>query len=164
MYQPYPASGPVPDPQPMAPPRSVLNAVRLMYAGAALELVAVIISVLTRANLKVAILVRHPLYSPAQVHHAETARAGPLVIGGVIAIGLWLWMAWANGRGRNWARVLSAVFFGISTFDLIISFALVHATVTMIVGVVIWLVGLGAIVLLFRKESAPFFRRPPARW
>jgi hypothetical protein len=163
MYQPYPAAGPVPDPQPIAPPRSVLNAVRLMYAAAALELFAVIIAVLTRASLRVAILARHPLYSPAQMHHAEAARAFPLVIGGLIAIGLWLWMAWANSRGKNWARVLSAVFFGISTFDLIISFFLVRATATMIVGVVIWLVGLGAIVLLFSKESAPFFGPPPAR-
>jgi hypothetical protein len=164
MYQPYPASGPVPEPQPVRPPRSVLNAVRLMYAGAALELLAVIIAVVTRASLKVAILARHPFYNPAQVHHAVAARAVPLVIGGLVAIGLWLWMAWATGGGRNWARVLSAVFFGISTFDLLISFVFVHATATMIIGVVIWLVGLGAIALLFSKESGPFFRRPPARW
>lgn len=72
--------------------------------------------------------------------------------------------AWANNRGKNWARVLSAVFFGINTLDLFISFFVVRATATMIVGVVIWLVGLMAIVLLFSKESAPFFRQQPARW
>jgi hypothetical protein len=159
MYQPYPVTGPVPEPQPIQPPRSVLNAVRLMYAGAALELLGVIIAVVTRSSLKLTILARHPLYNPAQVHHAEAARAVPLVIGGLIAIGLWLWMAWVNSRGRNWARVLSAVFFGISTFDLIISFLVVRATATMIVGVVIWLVGLAAIVLLFSQESARFYRQ-----
>ena len=163
MYQPYPASGPVPEPQPIAPPRSVLNAVRLMYAGAALELLAVIIAVVTRASLRLAILARHPLYGPAQVHHAEAVRAAPLVIGALIAIGLWLWMAWANSRGRNWARILSAVFFGINTVDLFISFFVARATATVIIGVFIWLVGLGAIVLLFSKESAPFFRPQPAR-
>ena len=163
MYQPYPASGPVPDPQPIPPPRSVLNAVRLMYAGAALELLALIIALVTRASLRLAIVARHPLYNTAQVHHAEAARATPLVLGALIAIGLWLWMAWANSRGRNWARILSAVFFGINTFDLLISFFVVRATATMIVGVVIWLVGLGAIVLLFSKESAPFFRPQPAQ-
>jgi hypothetical protein len=164
MYEPYPAAGPAPDPRPTQPPRSVLNAVRLMYAGAALELIALIIAVATRASLKVAIVARHPLYGPAQVHQAEVARAVPLVIGALIAIGLWLWMAWANNRGKNWARVLSAVFFGINTLDLFISFFVVRATATMIVGVVIWLVGLMAIVLLFREESVPFFRQQPARW
>jgi len=163
MYEPYPAAGPVPASQPIQPPRAVLNAVRLMYAGAALELLALIIAVATRASLKVAILVRHPLYNPAQVHHAEAARAVPLVVGALIAIGLWLWMAWANSRGRNWARVLSAVFFGINTFDLFISFFVVRATATTVIGFVIWLVGLVAIVLLFSKESAAFFRRQPAR-
>lgn len=163
MYEPYPAPGPVLGPQPVQPPRSVLTAVRLMYAGAALELAGVIIAVVTRSSLKLAILARHPLYNPEQVHHAEAAQAVPLVIGGLIAIGLWLWMAWANSRGLNWARVLSAVFFGISTFDLIISFLVVRATATMIVGVVIWLVGLAAIVLLFSKESALFYRRQLVR-
>ena len=26
------------------------------------------------------------------------------MIGGLIAIGLWLWMAWANGKGQGWVR------------------------------------------------------------
>jgi hypothetical protein len=77
MYEPYPAAGPAPGPRPIQPPRSVLNAVRLMYAGAALELLALIIAVATRASLKVAIVARHPLYGPAQVHHAEAVRPFP---------------------------------------------------------------------------------------
>jgi hypothetical protein len=81
------------------------------------------------------------------------------VIGGVIAVALWLWMAWANRRGRNWARIVSAVFFGINTLDLIVSFTQVHALAPVLVGVLVWLVGLGAIILLFSKESAPYFAR-----
>jgi hypothetical protein len=72
-------------------------------------------------------------------------------------------MAWANGRGRSWARVVSAAFFGINTVDLLISLALVHAAATMITGVIIWLVGLAAIVLIFSKDSAPFYTRQPAQ-
>jgi ABC-type uncharacterized transport system permease subunit len=68
-------------------------------------------------------------------------------------------MAWANGRGRSWARIVSAVLFGINTLDLVSSFALVHAAATMIVGVAIWLVGLAAIVLLFSKQSGPYCRQ-----
>ena len=163
MYEPYPAPGPAPGPARIQPPRSVLNAVRLMYAGAALEVLAVVIAMLTRGSLRSAILARHPAYSVVQLHHAEVARAVPLVIGGLIAIALWLWMAWANGRGRNWARVLSAVFFGISTLDLLVSFFVARAAASLILGVVIWLVGLGAIVLMFSRESAPFYLRQPLR-
>lgn len=159
MYQPYPTSGPAQEPEQIRPPRSVLNAVKLMYSGAALEVLAVIIAAVTIGSLKSAILGRHPAYTAAQLHSAEVARTVPLVIGGLIAIGLWLWMAWANGKGRSWARIVSAVFFGINTLDLLISLLQVHAVATLIIGVVIWLVGLGAIVLIFSKESGPFYNR-----
>jgi hypothetical protein len=71
-------------------------------------------------------------------------------------------MTWANGKGRSWARTVSAVFFGIYTVDLLISFSLIHAAATMIIGLVIWLVGLAAIVLIFSKDSGPFYTRHPA--
>ena len=162
MYQPYPTPGPAQEPEQIQPPRSVLNAVKLMYAGAALEVLAVIIAVVTIGSLKSAILARHPAYTAASLHTAEVARTVPLVIGGLIAIGLWLWMAWANGKGRSWARVVSAVFFGINTLDLLISLLMVHAVATLIIGVVIWLVGLGAIALLFGKESGSFYKQQSA--
>ena len=90
MHAPYPTSGPAQEPEQVQPPRSVLNAVKLMYAGAALEVLAVIIAVVTIGSLKSAILARHPGYTTASLHTAEVARTVPLVIGGLIAIGLWL--------------------------------------------------------------------------
>jgi hypothetical protein len=134
-----------------------------MYAGAALEVIALIVAVATRGSFKSAILKNHPLYSATQVHHAEIARTVPLVIGAVIAIGLWIWMAQANGRGLSWARTLSAVLFGISTLSLIASLFIARSGASLIAGVIIWLVGLAAIVLLYRKESGPFFSRQVSR-
>lgn len=159
MYQPYPVRDTPQEPQRTEQPPSVRNAVRLMYAGAALEVVALIVAVLTRGDLRSAILRRHPLYSAAQVHTAEMARTVPLIVGAVIAIGLWIWMAQANGRGLSWARILSAVFFGISTLSLLLSLVIARTAGSLIVGVIIWLVGLAAIVLLYSKESGPFFSR-----
>jgi hypothetical protein len=160
MYQPYPSSpSQVPGPVDAEPPNSVRNAVRLIYAGAALSAVVVVVTLVTVASLKHGILARHPDYTAAQRHNAEIAAIVTSVIGGVIAVALWLWMAWANRRGRNWARIVSAVFFGINTLDLIVSFTQVHALAPVLVGVLVWLVGLGAIILLFSKESAPYFAR-----
>lgn len=51
-------------------------------------------------------------------------------------------MAQPNSRGLGWARIVSAVLVGINTIDLLISLFLVHAAVTVIIGAVIWLVGL----------------------
>jgi hypothetical protein len=162
MYQPYPTSGPAPEPARFPPPRPLLNAVKLMYAGAALEVLAVILAIVTVGSLKSALLARHPAYTAVRLHNAEAARTIPLIVGGLIAIGLWLWMAWANGKGLRWARIVAAVFFGINTLDLLLSIRLVHAAATLIIGAVIWLVGLAAIVLMFSKESSLFYKQPRA--
>jgi hypothetical protein len=159
MYEQYPVADSPQEPQPAraAQPPSVRNAIRLMYAGAVLEVIAVIVAAVTRGSVKSAILKNHPFYTTAQLHTAEVSRVAGVIIGAVIAIGLWIWMTQANGRGLSWARTLSAVFFGISTLTLLGSIVIAHAVASLILGVIIWLVGLAAIILLFSKESAPFF-------
>ena len=163
MYESYPSVPPEAEPARAEPPASVRNAVRLMYAGAALSAIVVIVSLLTIGSLKANILSHYPHYTAAQVHTAEVAGVITSIIGGLLAIGLWLWMAQANGRGRSWARIVAAVFFGINTLDLIASFARVHAVGTLIVGILVWLVGLGAIVFLFSKESGAYFAAQRSR-
>jgi len=39
-------------------------------------------------------------------------------VSGRVVIALWLWMARANGQGRNRARILSTVLSGLATLDL----------------------------------------------
>ncbi len=159
MYESYPSSSPeLPEQGRPEAPNSVRNAVRLMYAGAALSAIVVIVTLVSIGSLKANILAHYPYYTVTQRHTAEVAAVVTSIIGGLIAIGLWLWMAWANGRGRNWARIVAAVFFGINTLDLLASFARVHAVGSLIVSVLVWLVGLGAIVFLFNKESAAYFK------
>lgn len=161
MYQPYPTSGPVQEPQRVPPPPSVVYAVRLMYAGAAAEALAVVIALVSEGSLKSSVLARHPADTAAQLHATEVARTVPLIAGGVIAVGLWTWMAWANRRGQSWARVVSAVLFGINTLDLVVAAFLVRGAVAaLVIGVVIWLAGLGVIVLIFSRQSSPFYSRP----
>jgi uncharacterized membrane protein (UPF0136 family) len=159
MYEPYRASEPPQRVERLQPPRTVLTAIRLMYLGAAIEVVALIVALLIRGSLRASIRRAHPFYTLRQLHNAENVRTGILVIGAVIAIAAWLWMAWANGRGLNWARIVSAVLLGISTLSLILSIGAVRSAGSLIVGVVIWLVGLAVIVLIFNKSSSPFYRQ-----
>lgn len=159
MYEPYRASEPPQQVERVQQPRTVINAIRLMYLGAAIEVVALIAALLTRGSLRASIRRAHPLYTLQQLHNAENVRTGILVIGAVIAIAAWLWMAWANGRGLNWARVVSAVLLGIDTLGLLLSFGAVRSAASVIVGIVIWLIGLAVIVLIFNKSSSPFYRQ-----
>jgi hypothetical protein len=160
MYEGHPPPGSVAGPRRARPPRSVRWAVGFMYAGAALELLALIVALLTTASLKAGILQGRPDGSPPFTHATELIRTAPLVVGALIALCLWLWMAWANEHGRPWARLVSAVFFGINTVDLLISWRLLHATPDLIVGGVIWLAGLAAVVLIFSGDATRFYENP----
>ncbi len=161
MHQPYPASAPVSqEPARLDPPRSVVRAIWLMYAGAAAELVAGIVDIVSTKSLQASAKRVYPHYTALQLHHAATVRVVFLVLVSLIAAGLWLWMARANGRGLSWARTVSAVFFGFATVDVVFQRASVYTVGTLTVASTIWLIGLAVIVLLFRKESGPFYRQP----
>jgi hypothetical protein len=142
--------------------RTVFAAVRLMYVGAAVELCTLITIVVSLGSLKSAILQRNPHYSAAQWHAEVYGQIVPLIVGAVIATGVWLWMAWANGRGHGWARVVFAVFFGITTLSLlrgVAQDAAAYARADLIAGAVLWLVTLATVALIFNKESDAHYNR-----
>jgi hypothetical protein len=143
-------------------PRPVVTAVRLMYVGAAVELCTLITIVATLGSLKSAILQRNPGYTAAQWHAEVHGHILPLELGAVVAIGVWLLLAWANGRGHRWARIGFAVFFGVTTVSLLNGLAqdaATYAPADLIAGVVLWLVALVTVGLVFNRESAPHYVR-----
>jgi hypothetical protein len=158
MYQPYPSSGkPVEPERPSAPP-SVLNAVKLMYAGAAVSTVSLVISLVDISGTKTAIRKARPSLTAAQVNQLNTFIITLAVVSGVIGVALWLWMAKANGQGRSWARILSSVLFGLATLDMFGVLSQPKTLLGLVFPVLTWLIGLGAVILLWRKDSSEFFK------
>jgi hypothetical protein len=166
MYQPYPSGGqPVEPLRPLAP-APVLTAVKLMYAGAAVSAVYLIILV--------AIVIGDPkaVHASWNGHRLATVPAITLgIVPGLVVIALWLWMARANRQGRNWARILSTVLFGLATLQLIklindlqqpVSHAGFGATVlnygVTALFAAAWLAGAAAVWLLWRPVSSAFFK------
>ena len=157
MVQPYPSSAkPVEPEQPPAPP-SVLNAVKLMYAGAAVSTVSLIVSLVDISGTKAAIRKARPSLSVTQVNQLNTFIISLAIISGVIGIALWLWMARANGQGRNWARIVSTVLFGLATLDLFGVVSQPKTLLGLVFPLLTWLIGAGAVFLLWRGESTTFF-------
>jgi hypothetical protein len=158
MYQPYPSSGQPVEPQRPPAPASVLNAVKLMYAGAAISTVSLIISLLDIHGTKSAIEKARPDLTTAQINQLNTFIISLAIVSGVLGIALWLWMAWANNQGRNWARILSTVLFGLATLDLVGVFSQPKTIYGLVFPVLTWFVGLGAVFLLWRPDSTAFFK------
>jgi hypothetical protein len=166
MYQPYPSGGqPVEPLRPLAP-APVLTAVKLMYAGAAVSAVYLIIL------LAIVIGDTKAVHATWNGHHLATAPTITLgIVPGLVVIALWLWMARANRQSRNWARILSTVLFGLATLQLIklisdlqqpVSHAGFGVTVlnygVTALFAAAWLAGAVAVWLLWRPASSAFFK------
>jgi hypothetical protein len=159
MYKPYPSSDKtvVESGRPPAPP-SVLNAVKLMYVGAAVSTVSLVISLIDISGTKSAIRKARPSLSATQVNQLNTFIIVVAIISGVLGVVLWLWMARANSQGRNWARIFSSVLFVLATVDLWGVLSQPKTILGLIFPVLTWLVGLGAVIFLWRRESTEFFK------
>ena len=159
MVQPYPSRGkpPIEAPRPPAPP-SVVNAVKLMYIGAAVSTVSLIVAFIDISGTKAAIKRARPDLTATQVNQLNTFIITLAIVSGLIGIALWLWMARANGQGKNWARIVSTVLFGLATLDLIGVFSQPKTAIGLVFPVLTWLVGAATIWLLWRPDSTAFFK------
>ena len=137
-------------------PRTVFAAVRLMWVGAAAELAALITIIVTAGAVRSAVLHAPPPPVPGLLGHLiAVVAAAP------IAIGVWLFLAWANSKGRDSARLASAASFCLLTLSLVgalVQGAVAYAPADMIAAAVLWLVALGAVVLIFIPASNRYYR------
>jgi hypothetical protein len=177
MSQSYPSSGQPAEPLRPPAPAPVLAAVKLMYAGAAVVTVTLIISVALIGDTKAALRKANPGLTAAQVRDLNTLIT-LAIVSGLVLIGAWLWLAWVNGQGRNWARILSTVLSGLAAVELIgqypgrqlghfvlggqvqpvIHYGFGVTALALIVPALTWLVGAAAVWLLWRPASSAFFK------
>ena len=158
MVQPYPSSGKLAEPERPAAPATVQNAVKLMYAGAAVSTVSLIVSLTTLSGTKSAIRKAKPSLTAAQVNQLNTFIVSLAIVSGIVGVALWLWMARSNSQGRNWARIVSTVLFGLATLDLFGVVSQPKSWLTLVFPVLTWLIGLGAVIALWRRQSTEFFQ------
>jgi hypothetical protein len=139
--------------------RTVRAAVKLIYLAALAELAAVITIVATSS----AVLAYVHRTAPSASHLAALSLTKDEIVG-PIGIILMLWLAWAVGRRHDWARVVFIIFWGVTTLSIIAALsegAAVAAPADFAGGVLVWLLELAAVLLIFAKQSAPYYRHGP---
>ena len=183
-FQPYPTAPAQQPDQPRPPaPKPVVLAERLMYAGAAVSILGTVISASTEQSLRadfVQALHRSKTHETAaqmnSIVHAFTAAYLVVTIGtGLAGAALWAWMAWKNRAGRQWARVLATVFGGLYTIlAVLVFFSLLNLLlnrnastsasgwVLTVLPLLHWVIGLGAIILIWQKESGAYYQASSA--
>jgi hypothetical protein len=157
MYQPYPSAGQAPEPARPEPPPSVVMAVRLMYAGAVVSAASLIVGLATVGSLRSALHKSEPSLTPSQLHNLETVFIAGSVAIGLISIGLWVWIALMCKAGKSWARIVATVLFGLDTVFLLLGVARAGAAASSLVSILTWLIGLGVVILLWRRDSSEYF-------
>jgi hypothetical protein len=166
-YQGYPAGGNQLAERPPQP-TTVRNAVWLMYGGAAISVISIILvlaftskfrravlKALAKANKTLVNEGKTPLTS-TQMHSAASLYLAVVIVVLVIATLLWLWMSWANGKGRGWARIVSTVLFVLNTLILVTA-GRRGGLAAILVGLG-WLVGLAAIILIWQRKSSAYYK------
>ncbi|MGH8775851.1 MAG: hypothetical protein ACRDWI_11975 [Jiangellaceae bacterium] len=145
-----PAAGPAPQ-----PPQPLRRAVLLMYAGAALSAVALIFAFGSRDSIREQVEDTQDL-SADDIDAAVNFGYAFVIIVGLIAIGLWIWMAETNRRGKSWARIVATVLGGLNIVLTLFSLSggggvnTIFQVVTIaLAGVILW--------LLYRPDSSQFY-------
>ncbi len=157
MDQPRHLGGEAPLLQRPKPPSSILTAAKLMYTGAVLSALSLVATLAGISALRAAVRSADPSYSAGQLHTTETAAVSIAILVGLIGLGLWIWMAWANTAGKNWARVTASVILGLDTVAVLADFTRPDPLLSRLFSVVIWLVGLAVVVLLWGRQSSAYY-------
>jgi hypothetical protein len=186
-YGQYPAFG---YGQPPAPPserpRPLVIAIWLMYAAAVFEIVYAVADGRWLASylssLFTAIQAADTPGSGNQVPASEIKNLVLVIaiVVGIMGVLVWLWIAWKNRTGRNWARIVATVLFALSCMGLpqLLTggrLSTVPSTFTaadgatialppldipawlIAGGVVYWLFGLAIIILLWQRGASRYY-------
>lgn len=170
MNMPPPPSGPWSDPQQWATadageteqPRSIRLAVRLMWIGAGLALLNLLATFVQVDEIRDQIdEMAVDSGDPLTEDQLDTAVAFALTIAGligVVAIGLWIWMATTNGQGRSWARTVATVLGVLNVVSTLVGvFAGQLAPLALIVSLVSIALAVTILVMLYRPESTRYY-------
>jgi hypothetical protein len=158
------AQSPSPARKPASRPAAtaVRAAVGLMCAGAVLTLADVVIVLVTLGGVRSA--AAHDL-GAGQWPFVMLTQVDFWLASAPIGAGVWLWLAWANGRGYHGARTAFVAFFVLLT---IVPFfglgrgALPSTRADVLATTVLWLVGLVAMALIFSQTASPHYQRRAA--
>jgi hypothetical protein len=77
---------------------------------------------------------------------------------------LLVWLAWANGRGLQAARLAFVALFAVDTAGLAVALArgsATYARADLIVASLVWLAALATVLLIFSRRARPHYARAP---
>ncbi len=133
-----------------------------MYVGAGISAVSILFVLLQRDEIRDAIEDSQSDLTADEVDAAASFTVGVLAIILLAGVGLWLWMAATNKKGKSWARIVATVFGGLNIVYTLFGLganggiSLVFSLISVaLAGAILW--------LLYRKDSSEYYAAVSAR-
>lgn len=149
------------DQRPAAPaerPQTLTTAVRLMQAGGVLSVIGLIVAFTTTGDIRQMVEDAAPASATSAEIDAAVTLGLTVGIGvGLLGAALWFLMAWQNGKGKSWARIVATALFGISLLFFVLGLSQPTPGISRILGIVNILIGAGAVYFMYRKESSAYY-------
>jgi hypothetical protein len=142
-------------------PSPVVNALRLMYTGLAATVLTIILGAVDVAHLDT--LQKQNQYYDVVAYNHETSSIAIIsvfaFVGGIIGVVGWILSASAVRRGRKWGAVVGTVFFGLDLACMLtVLSGAYEAPASKIMSLLVWGIGLVAVILLWQAQSRAFYR------
>jgi len=117
-----------------------------------------------KTELRDEIAKSNPDFTTQDLDNLYQVTVGVAVVFGLVGTALWLWMAWKNGQGRGWARILATVLGGLNLVSSILTVAAgASLTVSEILTVISLILAIVILFLLWRKDSSAFYAESASR-
>jgi hypothetical protein len=141
-------------------PQAVHTAVRTMYAGFTVTVVAFVASLIAFGRYSHNVTVLRNLGRTA-AENSQNSMAGATAIAlsaDVIGLGCWLWLAAAARRGRGWTRIAGLVLLCVySVVTLIVVFGTKNDPTAEFSTILVWALGVAAVIPLWLQQAQEFF-------
>lgn len=147
------------------PPPPVRTAVKLMWVGAALALLNLLLLPLQTDTIRDQFADQPDVGIDPDTLVSTTIAAG--VVFGLIAVGLWVLMALMNGKGKSWARITATVLGGLNILSLLASISGAAGTalppLALVLGVASLILAGVIVYLLWQRPASEWFDAMGAR-
>lgn len=131
-------------------PKSVRTGILLLWISVAISLVLGIIAALTA---DVTAQLQGPGVTDQDVEALASATRITAIVFVVIMVAVEALFIWFASKGRNWARIVLAVFAAFSVIGIVVS--LFGGGILNIIGSILFVVG---VVMLFRKDATAWYQ------
>jgi hypothetical protein len=138
--------------------------VRLMYFGAGLAVLNILLALTQKDEIRKRVAENDSTLSKDEIDAAVNAGLVFGIILGLVGVGLWIWMASANGQGKTWARTTATVFGGLNILGFFLGLAMGNqAPLQSVMAAISVALAAAILYLLYRPDSDQYYRMMSGR-